>query len=81
MSVYPNWYGWNTMCSFLQGIGRGVRNNKDWCQIYLLDASFISFLSRTRPPKFVNDRIKIMSATSIGTELDLSHLDDELDNW
>ncbi|BAV39279.1 ATP-dependent helicase [Tenacibaculum phage pT24] len=43
MNRIKTWYGWQTMISFLQGIGRGVRAKDDWCVTYLLDGSFKGF--------------------------------------
>lgn len=43
MNRIDGWYSWSTMISFLQGIGRGVRHKKDWCEIFLLDGSFNGF--------------------------------------
>ncbi len=44
---------------FLQGIGRGVRAEDDYCKVYLLDARFNWFLSanKTRIPEFVMEQI------------------------
>lgn len=57
---YRNWYNWKTMCSFTQGLGRGIRNDKDYCMTYLLDSEFMNFFNRTTVPKYIEDRIRIV---------------------
>jgi len=70
MEIYPNWYNWVTMSNILQGLGRGIRNDKDWCKTYLLDASFDSFFGRNYAPKWIQDRMRLMQASNIGEEYD-----------
>lgn len=38
-SDYPKIYRLTTLMKIIQGIGRGVRNEKDWCDTYILDKS------------------------------------------
>jgi len=40
---YPNYYNMQTALSLVQGMGRGIRNEKDFCYIYMLDKCFFSF--------------------------------------
>lgn len=68
MEIYENWYNWNTLCSFLQGLGRPIRNKTDWCTTYLLDESFESFFRRYAPPQWIQNRIKNMKGNNIGVE-------------
>ncbi|BBI90513.1 DNA helicase [Tenacibaculum phage PTm1] len=77
MEIYRKWYGWNAMSNVLQGLGRGIRNDKDWCVSYLLDSSFQSFFHNNPAPKWVEDRFKLMESTNIGVEYDP---DAEFDN-
>ena len=44
----PQWYIWKTVNSLIQGIGRGVRNENDWCETYILDATMDNILLRNR---------------------------------
>ena len=40
------WYDWKTALSISQGVGRSVRNKKDWAVTYFLDACFYDLLKR-----------------------------------
>ena len=40
MKLFPLWYNATTSNDIIQGIGRGVRYNGDWCVSYILDACF-----------------------------------------
>lgn len=53
----PAWYSDTTGISILQGIGRGVRNEHDWCVTFILDACFSNLLSMSRN-MFSDDFIK-----------------------
>lgn len=58
----PIWYSNTTSISILQGIGRGVRNEKDWCVTFILDACFSNLLNTSSgmfPKEFI-DRIQII---------------------
>ena len=35
---------WKTVNSILQGVGRGVRNENDWCETYIIDGTFDNIL-------------------------------------
>ena len=43
MEKYTNYYNMQTALSLVQGMGRGVRNEKDICHIYMLDKCMFSF--------------------------------------
>ena len=60
--LYPLWYNSHTSNEIIQGIGRGVRFNNDWCVTYILDASFNQLYNSTKNqyPKELQDRIKIV---------------------
>lgn len=66
IQVYKNWYNWTTLSSVLQGLGRPIRNDKDWCVTYLLDSSFADFFKRYSPPSWVSNRFKDTHYTNIG---------------
>ena len=46
--LYPRWYNSHTSNEIIQGIGRGVRYNGDWCVTYILDASFNQLYKSTK---------------------------------
>lgn len=46
--LYPLWYNSHTSNEIIQGIGRGVRFNGDWCVTYILDASFDQLYRSTK---------------------------------
>lgn len=56
----PQWYMWKTVNSLIQGIGRGVRNEKDWCETYILDGTLDNILLRHRNliPMHIIERFK-----------------------
>lgn len=63
----PIWYSNATSILMLQGIGRGVRNEHDWCVTFILDACFQGLFNTTRtmyPPEFVN-RIQVINSNSL----------------
>ena len=58
--LYPLWYNWHTSNEIIQGIGRGVRYNGDWCVTYIFDACFKNLYISTKnqyPPE-LQQRIK-----------------------
>lgn len=44
----PNWYQSKAIISILQGVGRGVRSETDYCDTYILDGNFVDLLSKNR---------------------------------
>ena len=56
----PQWYMWKTVNSLIQGIGRGVRNENDWCETYILDGTLDNILLRHRNliPQHIIERFK-----------------------
>ncbi len=46
--LYPLWYNWHTSNEIIQGIGRGVRYNGDWCVTYIFDACFRNLYASTK---------------------------------
>lgn len=64
MQINPAWYSWKTSLSVLQGIGRGVRHEKDYCITYYLDATLSDLLAKNRklfPAEFLQRIIPISS--------------------
>lgn len=62
IKLFPLWYNSTTSNEIIQGIGRGVRYNGDWCVTYILDACFWSLYLSTKEqyPEELQDRIKII---------------------
>ena len=57
MKLFPLWYNATTSNDIIQGIGRGVRYNGDWCVSYILDACFWKLYLETQdqyPNEFKN---------------------------
>lgn len=61
MNFQPEWYSWKTCCSILQGVGRSVRSQDDWCITYFLDGCLVDLFNRSRKnfPKEFLQRIQI----------------------
>lgn len=64
----PAWYSDTTGISILQGIGRGVRNERDWCVTFILDACFSQLLNMSRS-MFSDEFIKRVQIIPSGTLL------------
>lgn len=61
------WYSNTTAISILQGVGRGIRNEKDWCVTFILDGCFENLLTKSRkmfPQEFI-DRIQVIPSKSL----------------
>src|SRR5574344_1749 len=60
MRLYPDWYTYNTINKIVQGIGRGVRSETDYCTTYIVDGCFADLLNRSRKifPDNILDRLK-----------------------
>lgn len=54
------WYNWKTSLSIMQGVGRSIRNDKDWAVTYILDACFASLIHQDLFPPHFKERIKII---------------------
>lgn len=46
--LFPSWYDSTTSTEIIQGIGRGVRFNGDYCQTYILDGCFGRLYKNTK---------------------------------
>lgn len=65
--INPEWYSNTTAISILQGVGRGIRNEKDWCVTFVLDGCFTQLLKSSGdmfPMQFL-ERIKVISPSMI----------------
>ena len=71
-----SWYTWQALMKLLQGMGRGVRSDKDYCRIYCMDSSTLTLLRMGRKllPKAYQDILEVMA-------YDMSSFDDyEMEN-
>lgn len=48
IKMFPMWYNSTTSNAIIQGIGRGVRNENDYCVTYIMDACFYSLYISTK---------------------------------
>lgn len=46
--LFPLWYNSKTSTQIIQGIGRGIRNENDYCVTYILDACFYNLYINTK---------------------------------
>ena len=53
----PEWYNNTTAISILQGVGRGIRNDHDWCVTFIFDGCY-SYLMQNAYTMFPSDFIK-----------------------
>lgn len=60
--LFPLWYNSFTASRMIQGIGRGVRYDGDYCDTYIFDACFYSLYVTTLEqwPQELRDRIQII---------------------
>ena len=58
----PEWYSWNTVINTIQATGRGVRNENDYCDTFILDSNFSDLLKYNSHmiPKYFTDAIKVL---------------------
>jgi Rad3-related DNA helicase len=63
----PEWYSNTTAISILQGVGRGIRNEKDWCVTFIFDGCYSYLLQKSYsmfPQDFIN-RIQVIPPHTI----------------
>ena len=62
VKIFPLWYNSTTSNEIIQGIGRGIRYNGDWCVTYIFDACFWNLYNSTKEQysKELQDRINII---------------------
>lgn len=62
IKLFPLWYNSSTSNEIIQGIGRGVRFNGDWCVTYILDACFWNLYLSTKEqyPEELQNRIHMI---------------------
>lgn len=52
------WYLLETIRKIVQTVGRGMRNEEDYCKNYLIDSSFKNVLRNKYCPKYIKDSIQ-----------------------
>ena len=64
IELFPTWYNNTTSNVIIQSIGRGVRNENDYCTTYILDGCFGTLYQKTleQYPKHIQERLKIITA-------------------
>ena len=62
MNVFPKWYNSTTSNIMIQNIGRGVRNENDYCETFILDGCFQRLYEQTywQYPEEIRNRIKVI---------------------
>lgn len=64
IDLFPLWYNSTTSNIIIQSIGRGVRNENDYCTTYILDGCFTYLYEQTKDqyPDYIQNRIKIIQS-------------------
>ncbi len=64
IELFPDWYNNTTSNMIIQSIGRGVRNENDYCNTYILDGCFGQLYQQTKEqyPEHIKNRLKIITA-------------------
>lgn len=64
IELFPTWYNNTTSNVIIQSIGRGVRNEHDYCTTYILDGCFGTLYQKTieQYPTHIQERLKIITA-------------------
>ena len=67
MKLDEQWYTDRTAMSILQGVGRGVRNNNDWCVTFILDRCFnqVVYRSNSMFDSTFLSRVQIIPASTL----------------
>lgn len=60
--LFPKWYNSQASIEIIQGIGRGVRAQGDFCETFILDSCFAGLYSRTKNqyPKEIRERLNFI---------------------
>lgn len=69
MKLMPDWYGWKTVTTIIQALGRGIRHKNDWCVTYLLDSCFSLIFQKQRVPRYVTSRITSINVGKIQQQM------------
>lgn len=62
IELFPLWYNSVTSNMIIQSIGRGVRNESDYCVTYILDGCFGQLYQQTKEqyPDYIQNRLKYL---------------------
>lgn len=65
--IKPEWYSNTTAISILQGVGRGIRSEKDWCVTFIFDGCFTNLARQSYKmfPEEFKKRIQILQPNQI----------------
>ena len=77
MKIMPDWYGWKTVTTIVQALGRGIRHKTDYCTTYLLDSCFSMIFQKERVPRYITSRITSINVGRI--EQQMLEMQDEAD--
>lgn len=69
MKLMPDWYGWKTVTTIIQALGRGIRHKTDYCTTYLLDSYFSLIFQKQRVPRYVTSRITSINVGRIEQQM------------
>ena len=58
MEYVDGWYEYDVLNKLCQGIGRGVRHEKDWCETYILDGCISYLVKKLDKFRALNGRFK-----------------------
>ena len=58
----PEWYNWSACVNTVQASGRGVRNDEDFCDTFILDSNFSDLLKYNSHilPKYFTEAVKVL---------------------
>lgn len=64
MQLFPLWYNSTTSNTIIQNIGRGVRNENDYCTTFILDGCFENLYKATMDqyPVEIRNRIQVLNS-------------------
>lgn len=69
MKLMPDWYGWKTVTTIVQALGRGIRHKTDYCTTYLLDSCFSLIFQKQRVPRYITSRITSINVGRIEQQM------------
>ena len=58
MKYVNGWYEYDVLNKICQGIGRGVRHEKDWCETYILDGCIMNLARRLNSISTLHGRLR-----------------------
>lgn len=66
----PEWYNWKALSDLIQSSGRGMRNENDYCSIYILDSKFEELIKYMKNnsldiPEWFKNRIQYLDINNL----------------